>query len=171
MKTAKSHTSLIGKAKELEVAGMLIAQGLYVFYPFVDTGFDLVVTNRAGRIFIPVQVKYRTRDPALNLLPLSMASLEGTNAVVAWLIGKKESSWFVPFNVWKEKAVGTNRVDGMRYITISRNRAWLGQYEGITGITTAFESLFDKDANIATKHRHKTSTFESAKLRAISNES
>jgi hypothetical protein len=38
---AIGDTSLIGRAKELEVAGMLIRNGIYVFWPFVDTVADL----------------------------------------------------------------------------------------------------------------------------------
>lgn len=59
--------SLSGKSKELYIASLLVDAGFYVFWPFVDKGFDLVVTNGEGRKFVPIQVKYREKDPALGL--------------------------------------------------------------------------------------------------------
>jgi hypothetical protein len=41
-------TSLIGRAKELEVAGMLVRNGIYVFWPLLDKGTDLLATNQYG---------------------------------------------------------------------------------------------------------------------------
>ena len=55
--------SLTGKSKEPEVASRLVDEGFYVFWPFVDKGFDLIVTDENGKKFVPIQVKYRTKDP------------------------------------------------------------------------------------------------------------
>src|SRR6185312_12377382 len=51
-------TALVGRAKELEVAGVLIRNGIFVFWPLVDKGTDLLATNRDCSICIPVQVRY-----------------------------------------------------------------------------------------------------------------
>ena len=60
-------SSLIGKAKELQVAALLTELGFQVFLPLVDKGFDLVFTNAPGAHFVPVQVKYRAIDSSLTL--------------------------------------------------------------------------------------------------------
>ena len=135
-------TSLIGKAKELEVASILISNGLYVFFPLVDAGFDLVVTNRAGKIFIPVQVKYRTSDPALNLHEKDINNFKDTEVVVAWLIGQGETkkSWYLPFSKWSDHAVKPKRTDNMSYVTINKHK-WLSDYEGVHGIEKSFSAL------------------------------
>ncbi|HEX5442977.1 MAG TPA: hypothetical protein VFW87_04070, partial [Pirellulales bacterium] len=49
------NTLLVGRAKELEVAGMLIRNGIYVFWPLVDPGADLLATNRDASRCVPVQ--------------------------------------------------------------------------------------------------------------------
>jgi hypothetical protein len=54
-------TSLIGKAKELQVASQLVAAGIYVYFPLLDNGFDLLAANQTGTRFLPVQVKYKKR--------------------------------------------------------------------------------------------------------------
>lgn len=138
--------SLIGKAKELEVASILIGSGLYVFFPLVDAGFDLIATNRKGTAFVPVQVKFRAKDPALNLLPKDVANFTGTNVVVAWIIGSDEKTrkWFVPFGEWRERAkTPPDRKDGLAYVTISEHAEWLSQFEGQAGIARAFSDLFE----------------------------
>ena len=132
-------TSLIGKAKELEVAGILVRNGLYVFFPLVDAGVDLVITNRAARKFIPVQVKYRASDPALGLTKQDITRFQNTETVVAFVIGNR--SWFIPFQYWKDLSVDPNRADERVYVTISRNEDALAKFEGDAGAKLAFESL------------------------------
>ena len=135
--------SLIGKAKELEVASILVRNGLYVFFPLVDAGVDLVVTNRASRHFIPVQVKYRASDPALGLTKQDIARFHDTETVVAFIIGTspEQRTWFVPFRDWEAMSVDLNRADERVYVTISRNEAKLAQFAGDEGARMAFASL------------------------------
>jgi hypothetical protein len=136
----RKSPSLIGKAKELEVAGVLISHGLYVFFPLVDAGFDLVVTNRAGAHFVPVQVKFRAKDPALGLLKKDRENFEHTDVVIAWVIGLPPNTrvWFIPYQEWKRMATTPKgRRDGLAYITIRENEARLAKFEGETGIRRA----------------------------------
>lgn len=99
-----SDTSLIGRAKELEVAGMLIRNGIYVFWPLLDTGADLLATNREASCCIPVQVKYNAKGPSLVLTTAGKARFERPNTVIAFLFGKGENqrAWFLPINEWKK---------------------------------------------------------------------
>jgi hypothetical protein len=93
-------TSLIGRAKELEVASALIRNGIYVYSPLVDTGADLIAANYGATRFIPVQVKFRGKDPSLNLSKRDIARFQKANTVVAFLIGERETqrSWYVPIS-------------------------------------------------------------------------
>jgi len=135
-------TSIIGKAKELEVASMLVANGLYVFFPLVDTGFDLIATNRKGTVFVPIQVKFRAKDPGLALHQKDIANFASSNVVVAWVIGTGVAArqWFIPFREWHSKAKGSPpRRDGLAYVTISKHADWLKQFEGSAGVRRAFK--------------------------------
>jgi hypothetical protein len=137
--------SLIGKAKELEVASILVRNGLYVFFPLVDAGIDLVVTNRSSRQFIPVQVKFRGSNPALGLTKQDIARFRDTDTIVAFIIGTgpAQRTWFVPFRVWESMAVDLNRADDLVYVTISRNESALSQFAGDDGVRIAFASLLN----------------------------
>jgi hypothetical protein len=140
-----ADTSLIGRAKELEVAGVLIRNGIYVFWPLVDTGADLLATNRDASICIPVQVKYSSNAPALNLYKTDIVRFERPNTVIAFLIGagKEQHSWFLPYDVWRTKAVDKNRRDGCVYVQIGRNAKLLAEYKGDAGARRALSKLFD----------------------------
>jgi hypothetical protein len=137
-------TALIGKAKELEVAGLLVRNGLYVFFPLVDTGADLVVADRLGRHFVPVQVKYRRKDPALGLYKKDVERFAGTNTVLAFINGVDNSQrrWFIPYSRWRKKATDRlNTPHRMAYVTISKSEDWLRQYEGDGAIKRVFSKL------------------------------
>ena len=150
-RTTDKSSSLLGKAKELQVAGALIEEGLYVFFPLVDTGFDLVVTSDKGTMFIPVQVKFRARDPGLGLKPQDIARFEDTGVVVAWVISSIENSWYIPFVDWHKRAKAPDRADGLKYISIRESESWLSAYKGSAGIFRAFAPLFRHES-----HRHST---------------
>ena len=141
------QTSLIGKAKELEVASILVKNGLYVFFPLVDAGVDLVVTNEKASAFIPVQVKYRASEPALALNQSDIARFVGTKVVLAYVIGtgKSQKTWFVPFQRWYDRSKDKKRRDGKVYVTISENEEWLRSYKDDAGVRNAFEELFCED--------------------------
>jgi hypothetical protein len=136
-------TALIGKSKELEVASLLVEEGFYVFWPFVDEGYDLIVTNEAGITFIPIQVKYRATDPALELSMKDALKFDGKNVVLAYIIGKKPNFifWLIPFSEWRKVAIDKNRKDGKLYITISKNQDFLSKFEGDNGLN-ALRNLF-----------------------------
>jgi len=129
-------TQLIGRAKELEIAGQLIREGLLVFFPLVDLGADLVVAAPSMRRFLPVQVKYRKHDPALGLDKPHIGRMENTNLVLAFIIGadSETHTWYIPLHDFHQKVQDLRRRDKKVYITIGQNTEWLNQYEGKRGI-------------------------------------
>ena len=139
-----SAPALVGKATEIEIASSLVGAGLYVFFPLVDAGFDLVVTNRKGTAYLPVQVKFRASNPALGLNPRECANFEGTNVVLVWIIGTGDDArrWFIPYKKWKERAIAPKRrKDGLVYLQISENEGWLRRFQGARGIQRSFSKL------------------------------
>jgi hypothetical protein len=79
---------LIGKAKELYVATLLVAERLHVYIPLVDNGFDLMVTSSAGAKFLSVQVKYKNSRTGFSLRRADAARFEKANAVIAFGTGE-----------------------------------------------------------------------------------
>lgn len=138
-----SSAALIGRAKELEVAGMLIRNGIYVFWPLVDTGADLLATNRDASCCIPVQVKYKAKESALGLNESDKLRFEKPNTVLAFLTGNGEThrAWFLPYKEWASRLVDPHRRDKRVYVRISENAEWLKQFEGDAGIQFAFSKL------------------------------
>ncbi len=138
-----TDTSLIGKAKELEVASLLIENGLYVFYPLVDKGYDLVVGNRNCTKLVPIQVEFRAKDPALGLNDRHVAQFEGKDVLLAYVIGSglRKRIWLIPFSVWTALKSTGERADGLHYVTISRNAEALERYEGVNGVARLKEWL------------------------------
>jgi hypothetical protein len=139
----KMDTILIGRAKELEIAGLLIKNGIYVFLPLVDSGADLLASNRDASIVIPVQVKYRGHALNLDLnRKKDFARFETANTVVAFVIGVTEQRiWFIPFKDWCSKAVDNNRQDGLVFVRIAENEKCLSKYQGDAGVLFAFQQL------------------------------
>lgn len=141
-------TTLIGRAKELEVAGMLIRNGIYVFWPLVDTGADLLATNRDASRCIPVQVKYAAKKSALGLNRADMKRFKKPNTVVAFVVGtaERQRAWFLPFQEWAKKCVDRNRRDERIYVRIRENAGWLAGFEGDAGIRRVFGQLLPSSA-------------------------
>ncbi|GEM_PF-4811553 len=139
-------SSLSGKAKELEIASMLVDAGFYVYWPFVDTGFDLVITNDKGEHFIPIQVKYYKKTPALGLTKSHAAKFEGEKVFLAFLIGKgpERRLWLLPFERWRKLAVDKRRKDNMLYVTISKNEKKLEAFEGKNGLGLLRKAFNDR---------------------------
>jgi len=135
-------TSLSGKSKELFIASLLVDAGFYVFWPFVDKGFDLVVTNGEGRKFVPIQVKYREKDPALGLDRSDAEKFYGKDVFLAFLIGKR--FWLIPFAKWKEMSVDRNRGDNKLYVTIAKNEEKLKAFQGDNGLSSLRDVFEDK---------------------------
>jgi len=130
-------TQLIGKAKELEIAGQFTRHGLLVFSPFVDTGADLVVSDQSMRRFLPIQVKYRARNPGIGLEQGYVERLMGINLILVFIIGKGNNSgtWYIPLSDFSKKAKKPpNRKDNRMYITVNDNLRWLEKYKGDNGV-------------------------------------
>lgn len=137
------NTQIIGKAKELEIASQLIREQLLVFFPFVDTGADLVVSDFSMERFLPIQVRYRSSDPALNLTKKDLQRLKNTKVILAFIIGESTNAgtWYIPIREFEGKAKDPKRRDNKIYITVSKNRQWLAKYEGIKGIESIKSQL------------------------------
>jgi hypothetical protein len=135
-------SSLLGRAKELEVASALIRNGIYVYSPMVDTGVDVVASNRNASEFIRVQVKFRADDPALFLPGRSIERELPPHLVLAFVRGKHEDQriWFIPYQDWLSQSKGPQS-DGGRYVNIAQNEQWLATYLGDSGVRHAFSKL------------------------------
>ncbi|MEK7152689.1 MAG: hypothetical protein AAB834_01970 [Patescibacteria group bacterium] len=141
-----ANTQLIGKAKELEVAGLLVANSIYVYLPLIDNGYDLLASNRKGTKFIPVQVKWKKTRSGLTLTKKDIARFTKTSVVLAFgRQNRKEEElaefWFLPFKRWRRKAVDRQRNDEKVYIPIQANMKWLSPYRNDLGVRKAFASL------------------------------
>ncbi len=142
---AKKDNQLIGKAKELHVASILVAHGLYVHFPLIDNGFDLIVSNRKGTKFIPIQVKYKESRSAFTLTKKDVERFKGKGVVLAF--GSKGEGfgnseyWFIPFSDWEAKAEDRNRQDRKLVVYFSSDPEWPELYKGEKGIANAFACL------------------------------
>lgn len=133
-----SETLLIGKAKELYVATLLVAQRLHVYLPLVDNGFDLMVTSSDGTKFVPVQVKYKSSRTGFSLKRKDAEQFERARAVIAFGSGDAalESFYFFPAGEWASKAKDRLRGDDMEvvYLTEEGTREWASQFRGKSGL-------------------------------------
>jgi hypothetical protein len=139
-------TTLIGRAKELEVAGMLIRNGIYVFLPLVDTGADLLATNRDASRCIPIQVKYAAKSSSLGLTKADTRRFKKPNTILAFLVGKvgkvdKQRAWFLPFREWEKRSKDTNNRVERIYMPINENADWLTKFQDDAGIRRVFSEL------------------------------
>jgi hypothetical protein len=137
---------LIGRAKEFRVAADLMANGLYVFYPLVDTGVDLVVTAHGSIRYIPIQVRYRMSSSGLGLKRSEQLRFRGRGLFLAYVIGTypNERLWYVPFERWDKYAKDLDRRDQWVYVTISESEKWLGDCVGKAGIDRIKKRLIVK---------------------------
>ena len=131
-----STNLLLGKSKELEIAGQLTRHGLLVYFPFVDIGADLVVSCKNMSHFIPIQVKYRRSNPAIDLNKDYLERLTGKKMVLVFIIGTGSNSgtWYIPLIEFEKKAKDPDRKDKKVYIAIKENRKWLEKFEGEKGL-------------------------------------
>ena len=133
---ANRQTGLIGRAKEFRVAADLMANGLYVFYPLVDTGIDLVVTAHGSRKFVPIQVRYRFSSSGLGLKRTEQSRFRDRGLFLAYVRGTypDERLWYVPFERWDKHAKDLDRRDQWVYVTISESEKWLAVCAGNAGM-------------------------------------
>ena len=141
-----SNTSLIGKAKELFVATLLVNRKLHVFLPLVDNGFDLVVARPDGRGFLPVQVKYKAFRSGFSLDRDDARKFVEANAVLAFGAGeelREENYFFIPAKAWMEAAAtqDTERQDNKLVVRLALSNEWAEQFRGSKGIDAAFKGL------------------------------
>jgi hypothetical protein len=129
--------TLIGKSKELYVAWLLINEGFYVYWPFVDRGFDLVVTNGEGKKFIPIQIKFREKDNSLGLYREDVNRFAGKNVYLAFIVGQqpRQKIWLLPFREWEKITTDRNRGDQKIYVKITEHEDILEKFEGTNGLS------------------------------------
>jgi hypothetical protein len=144
-----SKTLLIGKAKELYVATLLVARHLHIYFPLVDNGFDLLVTNNDGTRILPVQVKYKNTRSGFSLKRADAEKFIRCNAVLAFGSGAAEDPefYFFPAKEWASKAEDRDRGDDMRviYLASAENQEWAKRFLGKQGIDLAFASVLPND--------------------------
>ncbi len=135
-----SKTLLIGKAKELYVATVLVAENLHVYFPLVDNGFDLLVTSQDGVRFLPVQVKYKSKRTGFGLKRADVDKFVKANAVIAF--GSEEAEvenfYFFPARDYAEKAEDRDRGDDKLVVYQTNSQDWTMQYKGKAGIARSF---------------------------------
>lgn len=138
-----SATSLIGKSKELYVASLLVAKNLHVYFPLVDTGFDLVAVSPDGKQFLPIQVKYKQLRTGFTLSRRDCEKFRNCDAVLAFGSGKAdiESFYFFPSKVWAKKAEDRRRADDKVVVYLSEHEKWAEKYKGNVGLELAFRKV------------------------------
>lgn len=146
-----SESSLIGKAKELYVATLLVGRKLHVYFPLVDNGFDLVVGKRDGTDFIPVQVKYKAVRSGFSLERNDAERFAEAGAVLAFGSGDKldeEKFYFFPAAEWLEVAQGRDRArKDEKLVVYSQDAEWAKRYCGQRGIDEAFKRLLAQNSD------------------------
>lgn len=137
---------LVGKAKELYVATLLVNRGLHVFTPLVDTGFDLVVGRPDGKRYLPVQVKFKNERTGYSLKKADAEKFRGCDAVLAFGAGLADEDAFHFFTArdWWSKAEDRGRRDDKVVVYAAGNEEWLEQFRGARGIAKAFQGLFSE---------------------------
>ena len=138
-----SKTLLIGNAKKLYVATLLVGEHLHVYFPLVDNGFDLLVKSSDGRKFLPVQVKYKNSRSGFSLKRADVNQFVNANAVIAFGSGTAEldNFYFFPANEWEREAEDRSRGDDKLVVYLAKSQEWAAQFKGSRGIKTAFKSV------------------------------
>lgn len=138
-----SKTALIGKAKELYVATLLVAEHLNVYFPLVDTGFDLLVASKDGTKFLPVQVKYKSSRTGFTLNRSDAKKFETCNAVLAF--GSEaadiDNFYFFPAKEWASKSEDRGRGDNKVVVYLTQHGKWADEFRGKAGLLRSFDSL------------------------------
>lgn len=138
-----SKTALIGKAKELYVATLLVAEHLHVYFPLVDNGFDLVVASKDGTKFLPVQVKYKSSRTGFSLNRSDAEKFGNCKAVLAF--GSEtadiDNFYFFPAEEWASKSEDRERGDNKIVVYLTKHEKWAEDFRGKVGLLRAFGSL------------------------------
>lgn len=138
-----STTLLIGRAKELYVATLLVGERLHVYLPLVDNGFDLLVTSSDGTKFLPVQVKYKNSRTGFSLKRADVDQFVKANAVIAFGSGTAdlENFYFFPAKEWVRQAEDRARGDDKLVVYMAKSQEWAARFKGSRGIHAAFKSV------------------------------
>ena len=138
-----SNAALIGKAKELYIAYLLFEQGLYVYTPLLDSGFDFLVTDKNHKKIVPLQVKYKKERTGFSLLESDVEKFSQARAVIAFGDGDAnlENFYFIPADKFTKKASDYKREDKKLVIRFSEEKNWATQFKGEDGLKKAFAEI------------------------------
>ena len=139
-----SETALIGKAKELYVATLLVGRRLHVYFPLVDNGFDLIVTTPDGGRFLPVQVKYKAKRTGFSLKRCDAERFAKVDAVLAFgsESARADQFYFFPAREWMKRATQQDRNRGDdKLVAYMTGDEWEKPFQGEAGIDLAFEAV------------------------------
>ncbi|KIP86764.1 hypothetical protein SN15_06020 [Stenotrophomonas maltophilia] len=144
----KIDTNLLGRAKELHAASILIAHKIYVYQPLVDNGFDLLASDESGFRFLPVQVRFKAKRTGFTIEEHELEKFRKAGAVLAFcslsptprdgLTNDETIFWFVGIEEFILNA--RQRGDGKHVVTWSEcpnHKDWLGT----KGLETAFKAV------------------------------
>jgi len=142
-----SNTALIGKSKELYVATLLVARQIQVYFPLVDTGFDLVALSSDGKRFLPIQVKYKQARTGFTLSRDDAKKFKDCDAVLAFGSGSADidNFYFIPSKEWAEKVDDRDRKDNKVAVYLSEHAKWAEKYKGSAGLDNAFVAVLPID--------------------------
>lgn len=145
-----SETALIGKAKELYVATLLVGRRLHVYFPLVDNGFDLIVSKPDGSEFLPVQVKYKAERTGFSLKRCDAIRFSKVGAVLAFgsEAAREDHFYFFPAADWMKRATEQDRHRGDdRLVAYINGDGWEKPYLGEMGINLAFARVLRTEPN------------------------
>lgn len=112
----------------------MIAEGIYVFWPLVDVGFDLVASNASGTIFMPVQVRFRETRTGFTLKSSEIERFATAKAILAFGSkspdGDASDFWFITTDEWKAHSSDKNRGDGRVSVYFSDGTEWFAGHKG-----------------------------------------
>ncbi|BBJ99732.1 hypothetical protein [Xanthomonas campestris] len=146
-------TSQLGRAKELHAASILIAHGIYVFQPLVDSGFDLIATDKFASNFVPVQVRFKAKRTGFTIAEHELKKFRDAKVVLAYcslaaipgdgMSTAETTFWFVPIEEFA--AVARQREDSKHVVTWNENRDLTSKWLGKGGLRSAFDSVWPAD--------------------------
>lgn len=122
-----------------EVASALIVNGLRAYLSVVNKGVNLVATNRAHTMFVPVKIS--ACESGLDVKRDEVKPLIEANGVVAFLLenGEERTSYYFPAAEYLARAEDRGE-SGLR-VDLDRDADWLNLHEGHAGVRRTFAKL------------------------------
>ena len=118
------------------VASALKVNGVRAYLSVVNKGVNLVASNRAHTVFIPVRIE--ACKSGLDVRRDEAKPLVGAHGVLAFLLDER-TSYYVPVSEYLEMAEDRGE-SGMR-LDVAAHAKWLKKYEGHAGVKRVFAKL------------------------------